>query len=64
LQDYQALPLPKEKRGRALSDSERERLLRVAQSNPNWEAAYLAAGISVNTTAGPKETASLATEGC
>jgi integrase len=59
LQDYQALPLPKELRGRALSDSERERLLRVAQSNPNWEAAHLATGISVNTTAGPKETATL-----
>lgn len=59
LEDYQPLPLPKEERGRALSDGERERLLRVAQSNPNWEAAYLAAGISVNTTTGPKETATL-----
>jgi integrase len=59
IDDYQPLPLPKEQRGRALSDGERARLLRVAQSNPNWEAAYLAAGISVNTTAGPKETATL-----
>ncbi len=59
IKDYQPLPLPKEVRGRALSDEERERLLRVAKSNPNWEAAYLAAGISVNTTAGPKETATL-----
>jgi integrase len=33
--------------------------LRVASSNPNWEAAYLFAVISVNTTAGPKEVASL-----
>lgn len=57
--DYQPLPLPKEKRGRALRDEERERLLRVASSNPNWEAAYLFAVISVNTSAGPKETATL-----
>lgn len=59
LEDYQPLPLPKEQRGRALSDEERARLLRVAQSNPNWEAAYLAVTISVNTTLGPKETSTL-----
>jgi integrase len=57
--DYQPLPLPKEKPGRVLSDEERSRLLRVAKSNPNWEAAYLFAMISVNTGAGPKEVASL-----
>lgn len=57
--DYQALPLPKEKRGRALRDEERATLLRIASSNPNWEAAYLFAIISVNTSAGPKETAAL-----
>jgi integrase len=59
VEDYQPLPLPKEIRGRALSDAERARLLRVAKSNPNWEAAFLATGISVNTSAGPKETATL-----
>src|ERR1041384_5856806 len=57
--EYQALPLPKEKRGRVLRDEQRERLIRVASTNPNWEAAYLFAAISVNTTAGPKETATL-----
>lgn len=57
--NYQALPLPKEKRGRALRDEQKERLLRLAASNPNWEAAFLFALISVNTTAGPKETATL-----
>jgi len=57
--DYQPLPLPKEKRGRALRDEEREMLLKVASSNPNWEAAYLFAVISVNTSAGPKETSTL-----
>lgn len=59
LTDYQPIPLPKEERGRALSKEERERLFRIAASNPNWEAAYLLALISVNTTAGPKETYTL-----
>lgn len=59
LVDYQPLPLPKAERGRALSHEERERLLRIAKSNPNWEAAYLFAKIAVNTTAGPKETYTL-----
>ena len=57
--DYQPLPLPKGERGRALSDSEYLRLFRTAQANPNWEAAYLFAVISVNTSAGPKETRTL-----
>lgn len=57
--DYQALPLPKEKRGRALRDEQKDRLFRIAAENPNWEAAFLFALISVNTTAGPKETATL-----
>lgn len=57
--NYQALPLPKEKRGRALRDEQKELLFRVSAHNPNWEAAFLFAMISVNTTAGPKETATL-----
>lgn len=57
--EYQPLPLPKEKRGRVLRDEQRARLFRLAASNPNWQAAYLFALISVNTTAGPKETATL-----
>ena len=56
---YQPLPLPKEQRGRVLSEAERKRLFLVAQSNPGWEAVYLFALISVNTTAGPKETYTL-----
>ena len=59
LADYQPLPLPKAERGRVLSHEERERLFRVASSNPNWEAAYLFAVIAVNTSAGPKETFTL-----
>lgn len=57
--DYQPLKLPKARVGRALTDEQYERLFAAAQSNPNWEAAYLFARISVNTTAGPKEVATL-----
>lgn len=59
LADYQPLPLPKAERGRVLTDEQRTRLLRLAASNENWEAAYLFASISVNTSAGPKETYTL-----
>ncbi len=57
--NYEQLPLSKKKRGRALSPEEKERLFGTAATNPNWEAAFLFALISVNTTAGPKETATL-----
>lgn len=57
--NYKQLPLSKKKRGRALSPEEKERLFGTAATNPNWEAAFLFALISVNTTAGPKETATL-----
>jgi integrase len=57
--DYQALPLPKEERGRALRDEEKKLLLDIASANPEWEAAYCFALISVNTSAGPKETYTL-----
>jgi integrase len=57
--DYRPLPLPKEKRGRVLTDAEKKRLIEAAKSNPNWQAAYLFAMISINTTAGPKEVATL-----
>jgi integrase len=59
LTDYQPLPLPKEVRGRALSEEERLRLFRIAASNPQWQAVYLAGLISINTSAGPKETMTL-----
>jgi integrase len=57
--DYCPLPLPKELRGRVLSDAEKRRLFDLAHSNPNWQAAYLFAQISINTSAGPKETMTL-----
>lgn len=55
LTDYQPLKLPQEECGRALTEEERTRLLRVAFSRHHWEAAALAIGISLNSTAGPKE---------
>jgi integrase len=56
---YQPLPLPKERRGRALAPEEKHRLFEASASDPHWEAAFLFATISVNTSAGPKETATL-----
>src|SRR5579864_833864 len=53
---YEPLPLPKELVGRVLTPDERVRLFETAQSDPNLEAALLFAMISVNTSAGPKET--------
>src|ERR1700730_1149304 len=57
--DYEALPLSQEGCGRTLTDHEKQRLFQTASANPNWEAAFLFAMISINTTAGPKETATL-----
>jgi integrase len=53
--NYEPLPLSKKKRGRALAPEEKERLFRLSATNVNWEAAFLFATISVNTSAGPKE---------
>lgn len=36
--------------GRALKPEEKFRLLKVAKSNPDWETAYLAAVLALNTT--------------
>jgi integrase len=58
-EDYQPLPLPKEKRGRALRDDEKKRLFIVAASDPHWLACCCFARISANTTAGPKEVMTL-----
>ncbi len=49
-------PLPERKDiGRALSHAERLRLIEKAKSNPNWQNAYLAAVIALNTTMRPGE---------
>jgi len=52
---YQALPMPKESPHRALAPVEEERLYRIGASRPEWEVAYCAFVISINTTAGPGE---------
>lgn len=52
---YQPLALPKESPHRALTPIEEDRLYRVGTTNPNWEVAYCAFVISINTTAGPGE---------
>lgn len=57
--DYQPLPPAKTECGRALRDEERTRLLKLAASQPHWQGAYSFMAISINTTAGPKETMTL-----
>jgi len=56
---FQPLPLPKWQPGRIISEPEKQRLLRIASLNPEWQAAYLFAALSVNTTCGPKEISTL-----
>jgi integrase len=56
---YNPLPLPREGPGRCIADDEEERLLRTGAANPLWEAAYLFALLSLNTTMGPGEVLSL-----
>lgn len=53
--DYHPIKLPKWKPGRIIDEIQRERLMRISQTDLNWEAAYYFAQISVETTAGPKE---------
>lgn len=53
--DYQPLKLSKNKRGRAITNDERQKLWRIMGLHPNWDAARLCATISINTTASPGE---------
>jgi len=52
---YQPLPLPKESPHRALTPEEEDRLYRVGARHPEWDVAYCAFVLSVNTTTGPGE---------
>lgn len=52
---YQPLAMPKESPHRALTQQEEDRLYRMGTTNPNWEVAYCAFVISINTSAGPGE---------
>src|SRR5690242_15583475 len=53
--DYQPLPLPKEPRGRALTEEEEYRLFSIGALNPNWEVCYNVALLSAHTGCGPGE---------
>lgn len=57
--DFQPLRLPKWQPGRIITPIEAERLFRIGAEHPNWEAVYLFAKISINSTCGPKEVATL-----
>jgi integrase len=52
---YQPLPLPKKKRGRAITAETRKKLFRLMSLNKDWDAARLAAMICINSTASPGE---------
>ena len=56
---YHPLPNPDKETGQAIGEEQKTRLVRLAESNPNWYAAYLFAVLSVNTSAGPKEVLTL-----
>ena len=56
---YQPLPLRKSTVGRAMTDDEERRLFRAGASNPRWEACYMFAVLSLQTTMGPGEVMSL-----
>jgi integrase len=52
---YQPLALPKESPHRALTQQEEDRLYRIGAHHPQWEVAYCAFVLSINTTAGAGE---------
>jgi integrase len=53
--DYQPLPLPRESPHRALTEAEEDRLYRLGPNFPQWDVAYCAFVISINSTVGPGE---------
>jgi integrase len=52
---YEPLPLPSEGKPKVMTHQEEMRLFDVAQSSPEFELAYLAASLTVNTTAAGSE---------
>jgi integrase len=57
--DYQPLPVRGDSCGRVLSEPEYRALFAAAKSKREWEAAYLFARLSVNSTCGPSEVRTL-----
>lgn len=56
---FEPLPLPKHKRGRALSPEEEKKLFEIAASKPKCRVAFLVWTITVSTSAGWSEIANL-----
>ena len=52
---YEALPLPKESPGRALTPEEERKLLQAGASRPGWARAHNLVLLSLHTAAGPSE---------
>jgi integrase len=61
---YEALPLPKESPGRALSPEEEKKLLQAGASKPGWARAYNLTLLSIHTAAGPSEMLGLRFRDC
>jgi integrase len=57
--DYQPLPVKEDSWGRVLTDTEYRSLFTAAKCKGEWEAAYLFARLSVNSTCGPAEVRTL-----
>ncbi len=52
---YEPLPLPPSRKPKVMTDEEEYRLFAIAKTKPEFELAYLVAGMSVNTTAAGSE---------
>jgi integrase len=48
---YEPLPIPRSQKPKVMTETEEKRLFEVAASSPQFEIAFLAASLSVNTTA-------------
>lgn len=52
---YEPLPLPPSKKPKVMTVQEKKRLFDIAQTDPEFELAFLAAGLTVNTSAAGSE---------
>jgi len=61
---YEAIPLPKESVGRALTPDEERKLLQAGASRPGWARAHNLVVLSLHTAAGPSEMLGLRLRDC
>ncbi|WP_348269763.1 tyrosine-type recombinase/integrase [Edaphobacter paludis] len=54
-QHYEPIPKPPTRPKKVMSDWEEERFFQIGETNPDWELAYIAAGITANTSAAGTE---------